>query len=55
MLRQYFSMLLRQMEPGSKCKDILNSLLPGLIKEPQRVRVPVRRPAGNRRDGENRK
>ena len=29
---------------GKKLKDLLNSLFPGLIREPQPVRVPVQRP-----------
>ena len=28
---------------GKKLKDVLNSLFPGLIREPQPIRVPVRR------------
>lgn len=37
-------MFLLYSDLGKKVKDVLNSLIPGLIPEPQRVRVPVRRP-----------
>lgn len=32
-------------ESGKKIRDVVNRLFPGLIREPQRVRVPVRNPA----------
>lgn len=50
MARQYFYALLYT-DWGRKLKDILNSLLPGLTTEPQRVRVPVRQPEDRRISG----
>lgn len=41
MLKEYFYMFILYTDMGKKLKDILNSLFPGLIREPQRVRVPV--------------
>ena len=41
MLKEYFYMFILYTDMGKKMKDILNSLFPGLIREPQRVRVPV--------------
>ena len=41
MLKVYFYMFILYTEMGKKLKDILNCLFPGLIREPQRVRVPV--------------
>lgn len=53
MLRQYFYTFILYTDFGRKLKDILNSLIPGLIKEPQRVRVPVQEPSdGRSRRGE---
>ena len=45
MLRHKFYMFILYNEFGKKLKDALNSLFPGLIREPQPVRVPVQRPA----------
>ena len=44
MLRYKFYMFILYNEFGKKLKDLLNSLFPGLIREPQPVRVPVQRP-----------
>ena len=44
MLRYYFYMFILYNDYGKKLKEILNELFPGLIREPQRVRVPVRVP-----------
>ena len=44
MLRYNFYMFMLYNDFGKKLKDALNSLFPGLIKEPQPVRVPVQRP-----------
>ena len=44
MLRYNFYMFMLYNDFGKKLKDALNSLFPGLIKERQPVRVPVRRP-----------
>lgn len=41
MLKEYFYMFILYTDMGKKLKDILNSLFPGLIREHQRVRVPV--------------
>ena len=41
MLKEYFYMFILYTDMGKKLKDILNSLFPGLIREPQRARVPV--------------
>lgn len=43
MLRYKFYMFILYNEFGKKLKDVLNSLFPGLIREPQPIRVPVRR------------
>lgn len=42
MLKEYFYMFILYTDLGKKLKDIIGSLFPGLIREPQRVRVPVR-------------
>lgn len=44
MLRYNFYMFMLYNDYGKKLKDLLNSLFPGLIREPQPVRVPVQRP-----------
>lgn len=44
MLRYNFYIFMLYNDFGKKLKDALNSLFPGLIKEPQPVRVPVQRP-----------
>lgn len=41
MLKEYFYMFILYNDMGKKLKDILNSLFPGLIREPKRVRVPA--------------
>lgn len=43
MLRYKFYMFILYNEFGKKLKDVLNSLFPGLIREPQPIRVLVRR------------
>lgn len=48
MFRQYFYRFVLYTDFGRKLKDIFNSLIPGLIKEPQRVKVPVQGPSGGR-------
>ena len=35
---------------GKKVKEVLNGLIPGLIPEPELVRVPVRQPERRNRD-----
>ncbi len=44
MLKYYFYMFILYNDYGKKLKEVLNGLFPGLIKEPVRVRVPVRVP-----------
>ena len=44
MLKYYFYMFILYNDHGKKLKDVLNGLFPGLIREPARVRVPVRVP-----------
>lgn len=42
-MRQYFYMFILYSDFGKKIKDVINSLIPGLIPEPCPVKVPVRR------------
>ena len=51
MLKRYFYEFILYTDLGEKVKDVLNGLFPGLIPEPQRVRVPVRKPEDVRRRG----
>lgn len=44
MMKNYFYTFILYTDLGRKVKDVVNSVFPGLIKEPQRVRVPVQRP-----------
>lgn len=44
MLKYYFYMFILYNDYGKKLKEVLNGLFPGLIREPVRVRVPVRVP-----------
>lgn len=37
-----FEMFMLYTDSGQKILDLLNHLFPGLIRQPQRVRVPVR-------------
>lgn len=53
MLKEYFYEFILYTDLGEKVKDVLNGLFPGLIPEPQRVRVPVRPPQDPRRRGGN--
>lgn len=39
-----FYMFILYNDFGKKIKEVLNGLIPGLIREPQPVRVPVQRP-----------
>ena len=39
-----FYMFILYNDFGKKIKEVLNGLIPGLIREPQLVRVPVQRP-----------
>ena len=39
-----FYMFILYNDFGRKIKEVLNGLIPGLIREPQPVRVPVQRP-----------
>lgn len=51
MLKYYFYTFILYTDLGEKIKDALNSVFPGLIKEPQRVRVPIQRPDERQRRG----
>ena len=50
MLKYYFYMFILYNNSGKKLKEVLNELFPGLIKEPARVRVPVRVPDPRREE-----
>lgn len=41
MLKEYIYKFILYTDMGKKLKDILNSIFPGLVREPRRVRVPV--------------
>lgn len=48
-MKEFLYTFLYQTDLGQKIRDALNSVFPGLIREPVRVPVPVQMPGEDRR------